>query len=475
MRGPDDGQLRIALDEDSGIRLKPFREQLRKDLPDKVKPWLTELLIGQGLAPESAKARADTFAFGFEPGDIVSEVMSFGSPTPVEVAVASPNLSDAKQYADKVKAEMEKVAGLRDVAYHQSIDYPTIPVDIDRERAGLSGLTAREVANAILVSTSSSRYVARNYWRDPRTGIDYQVEVFVPTKRMNSVRQVETIPVRHIEGGPNLLVRDVAKVSTGMMPGQYDRNTMQRYLSLTANVEGEDLGRAAKQINGAIAAAGQPPKGVHIDIRGQITPMQEMFRSMAIGLLIAVITIMILLTAYFESPKLALTAVSAVPGVLAGIVLLLYVTGTTLNIESFMGSIMCIGVSLSNSVMMVSFIARDWHDGKSSFDAAWSGAQERLRPILMTACAMIVGMIPMALAVEHGSEMQAPLGRAVIGGLVVSTFATLFVVPSVFALLIGRRPSISASVHPDDPESQHYDPQVSGPGEAGDGLTAAPA
>jgi multidrug efflux pump subunit AcrB len=475
MRGPDDGQLRIALDEDSGIRLKAFREQLRKDLPDKVKPWLTELLIGQGLAPESAKARADTFAFGFEPGDIVSEVMSFGSPTPVEVAVASPNLSDAKQYADKVKAEMEKVAGLRDVAYHQSIDYPTIPVDIDRERAGLSGLTAREVANAILVSTSSSRYVARNYWRDPRTGIDYQVEVFVPTKRMNSARQVETIPVRHIEGGPNLLVRDVAKVSTGMMPGQYDRNTMQRYLSLTANVEGEDLGRAAKQINGAIAAAGEPPKGVHIDIRGQITPMQEMFRSMAIGLFIAVVTIMVLLTAYFESPKLALTAVSAVPGVLAGIVLLLYVTGTTLNIESFMGSIMCIGVSLSNSVMMVSFIARDWHDGKCSFEAAWSGAQERLRPILMTACAMIVGMIPMAMAVEHGSEMQAPLGRAVIGGLAVSTFATLFVVPSVFALLIGHRPSISASVHPDDPESQHYDPQVSGPGEAGHGLTTAPA
>jgi multidrug efflux pump subunit AcrB len=300
--------------------------------------------------------------------------------------------------------------------------------------------------------------VARNYWRDPKTGIDYQVEVLVPTRRMNSPRQVETIPVRHVEGGPNVLVRDVATVNTGTMPGQYDRNTMQRYLSLTANVEGEDLGRAAEQINRAIEAAGQPPKGVRVEVRGQITPMQEMFSSMAVGLAIAVVTIMVLLTAYFESPRLALAAVSAVPGVLSGVVLILFVTRTTLNIESFMGSIMCIGVSLSNSVMLVAFIGKDWRHGKNSFEAAWAGAQERLRPILMTACAMIVGMLPMALAFERGSEMQAPLGRAVIGGLVVSTFATLLIVPSVFALLMGNRPSVSPSVHPDDPNSVHYHP-----------------
>jgi multidrug efflux pump subunit AcrB len=458
MRGPDDGQLRIALDEESAVRLAPLREQLRKALPEKVKPWLTGVLEQQGLTAESAKARADQVTFGFEPGDIVSEVMSFGSPTPIEVAVVSPNLADAREHADRIKAELEKIPYLRDVAYHQSVDYPTMPVQIDRERAGLSGLTAKQVADAILVSTSSSRYVARNYWRDPKSGVDYQVEVLVPTKRMNSTRQIETIPLRRVAGGSNLLVRDVATVSKGSMPGQYDRNTMQRFLSLTANVEGEDLGRAARQINEAIAAAGQPPKGARIDIRGQISPMQEMFKSMSIGLAIAVLTIMVLLTAYFESPRLALAAVSAVPGVLSGVALILYVTNTSLNIESFMGSIMCIGVSLSNSVMMVSFIARDWHHGKSSFDAAWLGAQERLRPILMTACAMTVGMVPMALALERGSEMQAPLGRAVIGGLVMSTFATLLIVPSVFALLVGNRTSVSASVHPDDPKSQHYHP-----------------
>jgi len=326
----------------------------------------------------------------------------------------------------------------------------------------LSGLSARDVADAILVSTSSSRYVARNYWRDPKTGIDYQVEVLVPTRRMNAPRQVETIPVRHVKDGPNVLVRDVATVTSGTMPGQYDRNTMQRYVSLIANVEGEDLGRAARQIHQAIAAAGTPPKGVRVEVRGQITPMEEMFRSMGIGLLAAVVTIMIMLTAYFESPRLALAAVSAVPGVLCGVVLMLFVTRTTLNIESFMGSIMCIGVSLANSVMMVSFISRDWREGKNTFEAAWSGAQERLRPILMTACAMTVGMIPMALALEHGTEMQAPLGRAVIGGLLVSTFATLFIVPSVFALLMGKKPAISLSMHPDDPESAHYDLVPSG-------------
>ncbi len=458
MRGPDDGQLRVALDEDSGIHLDEFRERLRKLLPERVKPWLAQLLQEKGLTHDSAAARANLVTFGFEPGDIVSEVMSFGSPTPIEVAVASPNLVDAREHADKIKTELQKIPNLRDVEYHQSLDYPTVPVEIDRERAGLSGLTARDVADAILVSTSSSRYVARNYWRDPKTGIDYQVEVMVPTRRMNSPRQVETIPVRHIKGEPNVLVRDVARVSTGSMPGQYDRNTMQRYLSLTANVEGEDLGRAAGQIQDAVEDAGQPPKGVRVEVRGQIPPMREMFRSMAVGLVIAVATIMVLLTAYFESPRLALAAVSAVPGVLSGVVLLLFVTHTTLNIESFMGSIMCVGVSLSNSVMMVAFIARDWRHGKNSFEAAWAGAQERFRPILMTACAMTVGMVPMALALEHGSEMQAPLGRAVIGGLVVSTFATLLIVPSVFTLLMGNRPSISPSVHPDDPRSVHYHP-----------------
>ncbi len=301
MRGPDDAQLRIALKE-GAARLPELRERLRRSLPEKVKPWLAELLLKLGLSPSAAQARVDQLRFGFEPGDVVSKVMSFGSPTPIEVMVMSPNLPDAEKHAMRIKAEMEKIPSLRDVQFQQTLAYPTVPVQIDREKAGLSGMTAKEVADSIQVATSSSRYVARNYWRDPKSGIDYQVEVMVPTARMNSPEQVETIPIRHGIGNLNVMVRDVAKVGEGTTQGEYDRSTMQRYLSLTANVEGEDLGRAVRQIENAIEAAGEKPGGVQVQLRGQIAPMREMFASLSIGLAIAVAAILILLTAYFESP-----------------------------------------------------------------------------------------------------------------------------------------------------------------------------
>jgi multidrug efflux pump subunit AcrB len=241
------------------------------------------------------------------------------------------------------------------------------------------------------------------------------------------------------------------------MPGEYDRTSMHRYLSVTANVEGEDLGRAARQIEQALHRAGAPPRGVSVVSRGQVAPMNEMFRSLALGLGLAVAVIAVLLTGYFQSFRLALVSVGAVPGVLSGVVLMLYLTGTTLNIESFMGAIMGIGVSVSNSVLLVAFTARDWRRGLSTEEAAVRGAHERLRPILMTACAMIVGMVPMALALEAGSQMQAPLGRAVIGGLVVSTFTTLLILPAIFVAIMGRSTYQSPSLHPDDPDSFHND------------------
>lgn len=241
------------------------------------------------------------------------------------------------------------------------------------------------------------------------------------------------------------------------MPGQFDRLASQRYLSLTANVYGTDLGRASRQVAAAIAAAGDSPRGVRVITRGQLKPMIEMFEALGIGLSIAVVVILVLLTAYFESPRLAIVSVSAVPGVLAGVATMLFLTHTALNIESFMGTIMCIGVSVSNSVMLVTFIDEHWRGGMPSTQAAIHGAAERLRPILMTACAMTVGMVPMSLALEAGSQMQAPLGRAVIGGLVCSTFATLLIVPAVFKFAIGGKIAASLSVHPDDPESKHYD------------------
>jgi multidrug efflux pump subunit AcrB len=473
MRGPDDGQMRVALREDSGIHLQPFRERLRKALPEKVKPWLADLLRNEGLAPEAARARAEQVIFGFEPGDMVSEVMSFGSPNPIEVVVASPNLGDARAHAQRILAAMKQIPSLRDLRFQQELDYPTVPVNIDRERAGLSGVTAQQVANAVVVSSSSSRYVARNFWVDPKNGTSYQVQVEVPTPQMDSPAQLETVSLAKISPQLNLLIRDVAGVGEGTMPGEIDRTSSQRYVSVTANVEREDLGRASRQVEKAIAAAGEPPRGTRVLTRGQLAPMNEMFAALGVGLALAVVVILVLLTAYFESPRLALASVSSVPGVLCGVIIMLLVTGTTLNIESFVGSIMCIGVSVSNSVMLVTFIAMEWQERKVVPEAARAGAQDRLRPILMTACAMTVGMVPMALALERGSEMEAPLGRAVIGGLVLSTFVTLFIVPSVFALLMGHKRPHSPSLHPDDPESSHYDSDSREPEAAHGDVTAS--
>ena len=244
MRGTDDAQLRVRLQEGSGIRIQELRERLRKALPEQVVPWLKGVLEQEGCSPEEAEARAKKFSFGFEPGDIVSTVMSFGSPTPVEVVVAGPERDTVRAHALKVLEEMKKIPSLRDVQLYQQLDYPTVRVDIDREKAGLSGVTVKDVTDALLVGTSSSRYVAKNYWRDPKSGVDYQVQVQVPTQRMNRPQQVETLPLQRVNPDTNLMVRDVAKVQTGTAPGEIDRSAMQRYLSITANIEGDDLGRA---------------------------------------------------------------------------------------------------------------------------------------------------------------------------------------------------------------------------------------
>ena len=457
MRGPDDAQMRVALREGSGIVLADFREQLRQNLPKKLVPWFAGILRKEGLSERDANQRAARMIFAFEPGDVVSEVMSFGSPAPVEVVVSGPDLIASASYADKIRAEFSKIADLRDIQLQQTLDYPTVPVVINRQKAGLSGVTAGDVGHSVLVATSSSRMVVRNYWQDPKTGASYQVQVQVPIQRMVSPQQVETIPLSPISPGVNLMVRDVARVGNAYQPGEFDRTAMQRYLSVTANVVGEDLGRAAKQVGQAIHNAGTPPRGIHVESRGQVAPMEEMFRSLAIGLAVAVAVILVLLTAYFQSFRLGLASVGAVPGVLAGVALILFFTHTTLNIESFMGTIMSIGVSVSNSVFLIAFAVRDWRAGQSAKDSAIRGAEERSRPILMTASAMIVGMVPMSLALESGSQMQAPLGRAVIGGLLVSTFTTLLILPALFAILVGDRQYQSPSLDPSDPDSPRHD------------------
>ncbi len=433
--GPEEVLLRVALHHDADVDVEALKRRLRDKL----------------------NAEMPDVRFSFEPADIVSDVMSFGSPTPVEVAISGSNYADDRAYAAKVKDELAKIPSLRDLQYAQALDYPTVSVEIDRERAGISGVTAEEVSRSLVTGTSSSRFVVPNYWPDPKTGIGYQVQVEIPLALMNSTKQVETIPVPR-SGGPAVLMRDVAKVSRGTMPGEYDRYNMKRSISLTANIVGEDLGRVAAQVAEALKRAGEPPKGVNVDIRGQIVPMRELLVGLSIGLAMSIVVILLLLTANFQSIRLALVTISATPAVVCGVVIALWLTRTTINIQSFMGAIMAIGVAVANAILLVTFAERHRReDATSATEAAAFGAEGRLRPILMTSCAMIAGMVPMALGWGEGGEQIAPLGRAVIGGLAAATLATLLVLPSVFALVQGRAGRESASIDPDDPESPYYD------------------
>ncbi len=472
MRGPDDGWLRVKLKESSGIKLDEFRERMRKALEERVVPWMEKRLETGGLESAEAREQAKKCTFGFEPGDIVTQVMSFGASKPIAVRVIGTDYDEVRKHAEAIAAQMRHISHLRDIGFEQTLDYPTVEISIDRQLAGLIGITPEHLKRALVMATASTRFTNLNYWINVKTGFDYLVQIQFPPLRMEKPEDIEELPLESVNPDVPLMVRDVLKdgrVHTSVRPGEYDRDMSQRYLTVVANVEGEDMGTAADQVRKAVKDAGKPPRGVRIEEMGQLPSMTQMFHALGIGLAVAVFVILVLLTAYFQSPRLAIISISAVPGVLAGIAIILVSTGTTLNIESFMGSIMCIGVSVSNSVMMVTFMNEHWQAGKSSSEAAIQGASERLRPILMTACAMSVGMVPMALALEKGSQMEAPLGRAVIGGLVMSTFSTLLVLPSVFAAVIGSKEASSPSLYPGNPESEHYDPEFSEDEGDGDG------
>jgi multidrug efflux pump subunit AcrB len=455
--GTDQAVMRVALRHGSGLHVAELKDLLRRELPKRLQPWLEERLVREGYAADDAAKRVQQLTFSFEPADVVNQVMSFGSPTPIEVVVSGPNLANNKSYADSVFAELKKIPTLRDLQFGQVMDYPRIKVEVNRERAGLAGVTEAEAATAMIAATSSSRYVLPVFWADPKSGIGYQVQLEVPPTHINSVDEVGMIPVKQVEGG-QLLLRDIAKIEPGTMPEEYDRLNQMRYISMTANIQGEDLGRVTTRIDNAIKAAGELPRGVKVEIRGQVSPMLQMFHGLTVGLGMAVVVIFLLLTAYFQSLRLAFVAVATSPAVVAGVAIALYITGTTLNIESFMGAIMAIGVAVANAILLVTFAEHHRRTSKHALEAAIHGARDRLRPILMTSCAMIAGMIPMALGMGEGGEQTAPLGRAVIGGLSAATLTTLLVLPSVFAVVLGKSSVSSPSLDPHDPESSYYLP-----------------
>ncbi len=431
--GPQEAIIQVAMKPDTP-RGEALREKLRESL--------SKELVGCQVS--------------FEAGDIVTQVMSFGSPTPIEVAVQGISLQDDYTYAQKVQTQMTKLEFLRDLQFAQAADFPTLDINIDRERAGQFGLTMADVVRSVVPATSSSRFTQPNYWRDPASGNAFQIQVQLPQNRMQSVESVGDVPVMQ-DGKTETRLTDIAAIKLGTMPGLIERYNGQHIVSLTANIHGVTLGEAAQKLNQTLSAVGTPPRGVSVTLRGEIPALEQTLSGLKIGLLLAVLVIFLLLSANFQSARLALAVVLTIPAVLCGVLLMLLVTGTTLNVQSFMGAIMAIGIAVANSILLVTFSERARHEGRSNLEAAQEGAASRLRAVLMTAAAMIFGMVPMAIGFGEGGSQSAPLGRAVIGGLIVSTFTTLTVLPSIYAILQRRAATSSPSLNPMDPESRYYE------------------
>lgn len=429
--GPHEAVINVALGPDAHLDLPSFQEKLRRILPPKFPGC----------------------SFSFEPGDIVSQIMNFGAPTPVEVAVLGPDFGQLRAYTVELERQLSKITGLRDLRIEQPLDYPSVNVDIHRELAGQLDVTAGQVAKSLSEATLSSRFTTPNYWADPKTGVGYQVQVQYPQPQMTSLQDVRNIPVMPGDTEHPLL-GDLASVTQGVTVGEYDRENGRWKLDLAANVAGQDLGRISKSIAAAIRGAGAIPRGMNVDVRGQIAPMRETFANLAIGLVLAILVIFLLLAANFESLRLSFVVFTTAPAAVCGMILMLLITHTTLNIESYMGGIMAVGVGTANAILLVTFAEESRKRGSSSVAAGIEGARARMRPIIMTSVAMIAGMIPMALALGTGAEQTAPLGRAVIGGLLAATFVNLTVLPFVFSLVQQRASAVSPSLDPDDPASR---------------------
>jgi multidrug efflux pump subunit AcrB len=431
--GPQEAVLLVALNPGKRPSVEALEERLRKKLA--------------ALWPD--------VSFSFEAGDIVSQVLNFGAPTPINVTVSGNDLGQTRAFTQRLAGELRRIPMLRDVQIPQALDYPTLEVQIDRERAGQLGVTVDRVGRSIVAATSSSVLTTPNFWTNPTTGVPYRVAVRVAENQIKSADDLRNLPVMP-DGAPRPLVADVATVSEGKTFGEVDHWNSQRTVSVIANVAGHDLAAAAHAVETAIKRVGAPPRGSTVTAHGQVEQMVNTLNSLREGLLLAVVVVLLLLAANFQSIRTALMVVSTVPAVLLGVVLALLATGTSLNVQSMMGAIMSIGVAVANAVLLLTFARERRRAGDEPRAAAIAAARSRLRPILMTSLAMIAGMVPMALGLGQGGEQSAPLGRAVIGGLIAATIATLIVLPAIF--VIGERKGAwrSASLDPDDPESSAH-------------------
>ncbi|OQP60074.1 acriflavin resistance protein [Niastella vici] len=434
--GPHEAVIKVNLNKGSGVSIENLKEQLRASVAKNI----------PGVA------------ISFEPADLVDQVMSLGASNPVEVVVQGKNLAQSREIADKLNQSLSHVSYLRDLQIAQALDYPSIQINYDRIRVGQMGLTVEQAGKSVVEGTSSSRLTQPVYWLDKASGNAYQVQVEYPQFVMNSPEQVDQIPVGK-SGDKLVYLRDIAEWKKGSTVGEYDRINQQRFITLTANVHKQDLGQAVKEVNAAIKKLGTLPLGVKVYLRGQSEVLEQINSELSTGLLLAVLVIGLTLAAYFQSFKLSLTVLAVLPGVLAGSMLLLWVTGNTMNIQSFMGCIMAVGVAVANAILLVSNAEQLRLQQNTGMFGA-QAAVNRFRPIVMTSVAMIAGMIPMSLGLGDTGKQTAPLGIAVIGGLLFSTFISLWLVPLVYELLMGNKAVTSRSLDPNDETSAYFDKNI---------------
>ncbi|MEA3196627.1 MAG: hypothetical protein QOF32_679 [Gammaproteobacteria bacterium] len=382
--------------------------------------------------------------FAFLPADMISQILNFGLPSPIDVQIVGFNVQANRAFANGLLQKLHGVAGAVDLHIHQSGDYPQFDVDVDRTKAQLVGLTEQTVASNMLVSLSGSFQTAPSFWVDPKGGTQYQVVTQTPQFRLENLNDLGNTPLSGGVGGSSQILSNIANIHRSVAPAVVSHYNATPAIDIFGSVQGMDLGYVSAQINKIIAQSEKDlPKGSHVVLRGQAQTMKASFNGLLIGLVGAIVLVYMLIVVNFQSLLDPFIIITALPAALAGIVWMLFLTHTTVSVPALTGAIMCMGVATANSVLVVSFARERMNAGDDAFEAALQAGFTRLRPVLMTALAMIIGMIPMALGLGDGGEQNAPLGRAVIGGLMFATVATLFFVPTVFSLIHGR-----ASSHP---------------------------
>jgi len=434
MAGPQEGVLQVSLKEDYEVDLDELKDEFRASMK--------KALPGVKLS--------------FEPIELTDKILSQGSPTPIEVKLIGKNKKQNEEYANKVIAKLDQIPYLRDVQIGQATKYPAINVTIDRARAAQLGTDISAISRSLVAATSSSRYTEKSVWIDPKSSQSYSVQIQVPENKMTTIGDLGEIPISPNASRP--VLSDVATLQKGTTYGENDNVGAIPVLSVTANLNDMDLGTAATDVQKAIDSLGELPRGLTVKMQGLTEVLISTLDSLQNGLMVAIVVIFLMLAANFQSFKVSLVVLCTVPAVLVGSLVLLMLTKSTLNLQSYMGMIMSVGVSISNAVLMVTNAEELRMRSGNALQAAREAASLRMRPILMTSVAMVVGMIPMASGLGEGGSQTAPLGRAVIGGLIASTFAALFILPLVFAWVQGNTSTESVSLDPEDKESKFYIP-----------------